>query len=131
MDNSPPLRVVTTSQIVAEYGGDGSLRASDRMPDVSVRNHDQQISVLADWTDGKHLVVLLNARTEEQAAVSKSLPNLRIESITTARLDEGGRKLLGTEGKILVLRADGYVGFRDGFDHLRELDAYAQQNGLR
>lgn len=93
-----------------------------------------KISVLADWTDGKHLVVLLNARTEEQAAVSKSLPtlpNLRIESITTARLDEGGRKLLGTEGKILVLRADGYVGFRDGFDHLRELDAYAQQNGLR
>jgi hypothetical protein len=55
-----------SSSIVAEHGGDGDLKAGDRMPDLGLRKAGFPSSLLEDWTDGRHLVLLVNASAAEE-----------------------------------------------------------------
>jgi 2-polyprenyl-6-methoxyphenol hydroxylase-like FAD-dependent oxidoreductase len=44
-----------SSSIVADHGGDGSLRAGDRMPDLTLDAKNGGSTLLGDWTEAKHL----------------------------------------------------------------------------
>ena len=50
------------SSIVADHGGDGSLRSGDRMPDLPT---GQGSTLLQHWTNARHLAILLNATAAE------------------------------------------------------------------
>jgi hypothetical protein len=114
------------SSVVVDAGGDGTLRAGDRMPDFSVGDS----TLLGDWTEPRHLAVLLDASAALVEAVRQALPAALVKAVHTAGLDEEGRRALGGDAKLLVVRPDGYVGFRGPLEAETERAAYARQDGL-
>jgi hypothetical protein len=119
-----------SSSIVADHGGDGALRAGDRMPDLTLRSAEKSSSLLHDWTDGKHFALLLGATRQEVQQVESGLAHARIIVLPASDFDEEGRRLLGKENKLLIVRPDGYVGFRGSISRPSEWEAYARQDGL-
>jgi hypothetical protein len=121
-----------SSAIVADHGGDGELRAGDRLPELRRNAENGGRSVLEDWTDGRHLVLVVNSELGEEEAVElqSALPHANVRSVATPEFDEDAVRLLGAEEKILVVRPDGYIGFRGPLDRVLELEAYARQDGL-
>jgi 2-polyprenyl-6-methoxyphenol hydroxylase-like FAD-dependent oxidoreductase len=100
-----------------DHGGDGVLRAGDRLPDLSLASRG---TLLGDWTDGKPFVVSVNG-------AKSALSNLRNVEIATEELDDEGRRLLGDHEKLLIVRPDGYLGYRGG---VKGAAAYLQMVGL-
>lgn len=118
------------SSIVADHGGDGELKAGDRLPDLTLRANGSRSTLLEDWTDAHHLVLPLDASEPEIGDLRASMPHARIEPINAADLDETGRRLLGSEKKLLIVRPDGYVGFRGPIDSRSGWLEYAAQDAL-
>jgi len=116
-----------SSSIVSDHGGDGALRAGDRMPDLTLRNS----TLLEDWTDGKPLALALDATDQEIQQVESGLQHARVLPLRASDFDDEGRRLLGTEGKLLIIRPDGYVGFRGSISRPSQWEAYARQDGLK
>jgi 2-polyprenyl-6-methoxyphenol hydroxylase-like FAD-dependent oxidoreductase len=104
------------SQIVEDLGGDGTLRAGDRLPDLSVGAG----TLLGDWQEATPLLVLVNPEQPwEQAGV-------RVTLVTADMLNDEGRACLGIDPKAILVRPDGYVGFRGPVAELAEhLQMYA------
>jgi 2-polyprenyl-6-methoxyphenol hydroxylase-like FAD-dependent oxidoreductase len=116
-----------SSSIVADHGGDGSLRAGDRLPDLARRGSS---TLLEAWTDGKHLAILLDATDAEAQNLTTHLGHAGILRLQANDLDEEGRRMLGTQKKLYIVRPDGYIGFRGPITNSAELAAYARQDGL-
>jgi 2-polyprenyl-6-methoxyphenol hydroxylase-like FAD-dependent oxidoreductase len=112
---------------VHDHGGDGSLRAGDRMPDLSLKELG---GILQDWKDAKHLAILVNAEQGEIEDLTASLRQATTRPVKSSDLDENGSGLLGQDKKILIVRPDGYIGFRGSFEHLEQLSEYARQDAL-
>jgi 2-polyprenyl-6-methoxyphenol hydroxylase-like FAD-dependent oxidoreductase len=119
-----------SSSIVSDHGGDGSLRAGDRMPDLTLLHKEDRATLLADWTDGKHLVLLLGATDSESGEFTTHFTHARIIHVHASDLDLEGQRLLGVEKKLLIVRPDGYIGFRGSIEKRDDLEAYARQDGL-
>ena len=119
-----------SSSIVADYGGDGHLRAGDRLPDLPLRNSDGRSSLLQDWTAPRHRVFCLNSDKDDVEKLRNDLRYAEVVPLATADLGENGRRLLGDDGKMFVLRPDGYLGFRGRMGFQPELMNYAEQDGL-
>jgi 2-polyprenyl-6-methoxyphenol hydroxylase-like FAD-dependent oxidoreductase len=121
-----------SSAIVADHGGDGELRAGDRLPELRRSAENGGRSVLEDWTEGRHLVLVVNSELGEEEAVElqTALQHAIVRSVSTPEFDEDAVRLLGAEEKILVVRPDGYIGFRGPLDRVLELEVYARQDGL-
>ncbi len=119
-----------SSSIVADYGGDGELEAGDRLPDLEIVTSGQPTTLLRDWTDGKHLAVLLNATESDRREISIRLRRTTVVSLQDNELDKEGRRSLGTEKALFVVRPDGYIGFRGPLSKSTELDDYARQDCL-
>jgi hypothetical protein len=58
------------------------------------------------------------------------LRDAEVVSLSTSDLDDEGKRLLGDDGKIFVLRPDGYVGFRARMGFQVELMNYARVNAF-
>jgi len=80
------------------------------LPDLPVRNMGQQSSLLEAWTVPRHRVLCLNLDKDDVETLKNDLRHA--VPLATADLEEEGRRLLGDEGKMFVLRPDGYLGFR-------------------
>jgi len=119
-----------SSSIVVDYGGDGHLRAGDRLPDLSLRNGGLQSTLLQDWTTPRHRVFGLNLDEDDIETLRNDLRHADVIHLATADLDAEGRYLLGDDGKMFVLRPDGYVGFRGRMGYQAELMNYARQEAL-
>jgi len=119
-----------SSSIVRDFGGDGDLRAGDRMPDITLLSPGDQTTLLRSWTDARHLVLVINCSTLEVAQVRSDLPEADVVSVCTPQLDDEGIGLLGTKKKVVIVRPDGYVGFRGAMKHRAEWRRYALQDGL-
>jgi 2-polyprenyl-6-methoxyphenol hydroxylase-like FAD-dependent oxidoreductase len=119
-----------SSSAVRDYGGDGHLRAGDRVPDLSLKNGDGGSSLLRDWTSAKHRVIGLNLDQDDIETLRTSVPNADVVPLSSAELGYEGRKLFGDDGKLFVLRPDGYLGFRAPMGFNVELMNYARQDGL-
>lgn len=119
-----------SSSIVMDKGGDGALRAGDRMPDITIKGITDGPTLLRDWTSSKHLAVVLNSSPQERVEVQSSLPAAEVFALDSSALDEEGNRLLGTEEKLVLLRPDGYIGFRGPLARREEWMAYASQDAL-
>ena len=118
------------SSIVRDFGGDGDLRAGDRLPDLTVLNPGDQTTLLNAWTDGRHLALVMNGSSVEIAQVRQDLPEADVMPVYTPQLDDEGIGLLGIKKKVIILRPDGYVGFRGLMKYRSEWRKYALQDGL-
>ncbi len=118
-----------SSSIVSDQGGDGSLRAGDRMPDLALDDTNGRSSLLTDWTDGGHLALLYRGTEAEALQVRNRFKQVRLLVLQPDQLDIAGKLLLGLEEKLLLLRPDGYVGYR-GPLAASALNDYAIQNAL-
>jgi 2-polyprenyl-6-methoxyphenol hydroxylase-like FAD-dependent oxidoreductase len=119
-----------SSSIVHDYGGDGHLRAGDRLADVRLRNRVGQSTLLGDWTTSRHRVIGLNLDMDDLETLRNGVRHADVVSLSTAELDYEGRKLFGDDGKMFVLRPDGYLGFRSPIGFQAELMEYARQDAL-
>ena len=119
-----------SSSIVHDYGGDGHLRAGDRVPDLPLRGPSRQTSLLEDWTIPRHRVFGLNLDQDDIQLMRTDLPNVDVVALAASELDHEGRRLIGDDGKIFVLRPDGYLGFRSPMGFRAELLRYAKQEAL-
>ena len=119
-----------SSSAVRDYGGDGHLRAGDRVPDLWLKNRDGDSSLLGDWTSAKHRVIGLNLDQDDIETLRTSVSRADVVPLSSAELGYEGRKLFGDDGKLFVLRPDGYLGFRAPMGYNVELMNYARQDGL-
>lgn len=119
-----------SSSIVVDHGGDGGLRAGDRMPDLTVRLNDTGTTLLSGWTEARHLAIPYNADAYELSEIKARMPVADVYPLDGSELDEQGRELLGQHKKLLILRPDGYIGFRGPIDKHDEWAAYVNQDGL-
>jgi hypothetical protein len=119
-----------SSSIVADRGGDGDLRAGDRMPDLSMNDGGEGATLLQKWTAAKHLAIVLNGSATETAEIQVGLPQAELAQVSTPDLDDEGLRFLGIEKKLLIVRPDGYVGFRGPIDKTTEWHAYGHQDAL-
>jgi hypothetical protein len=100
------------------------------MPDLTLLHKEDRATLLADWTDGKHLVLLLGATDSESGEFTTHFTHARIIHVHASDLDLEGQRLLGVEKKLLIVRPDGYIGFRGSIEKRDDLEAYARQDGL-
>jgi 2-polyprenyl-6-methoxyphenol hydroxylase-like FAD-dependent oxidoreductase len=119
-----------SSSAVHDYGGDGGLRAGDRMPDLRIGQLDQAPTLLQDWRDARYIVVLLNSGEDDRERIANAFAGCRIVSLHSVDLDDLGQALLGKNRKILIVRPDGHVGLRGRIDRPGEWNIYARQDGL-
>ncbi|HMG87920.1 MAG TPA: FAD-dependent monooxygenase [Terracidiphilus sp.] len=121
-----------SSSIVADFGSDGHLRAGDRLPDLPLRNRIVRSRLLEDWTAPKHRVFGLNLDKDDIETMKNELRDADADVVSVATSDfyDDGRRLLGDDGKIFVLRPDGYVGFRSRMGFQAELMNYARRNAF-
>lgn len=119
-----------SSSAVQDYGGDGHLRAGDRLPDLPLHNPGARSTLLADWTSPRHRVIGLNLDKDDIETLERSFPRADVFPLSTNELQYEGRKLLGDDGKLFVLRPDGYVGFRAPMGFNVELMNYARLIGI-
>ena len=76
----------------------------------------------------RHRVFGLNLDQDDSRSMRTELPNADVYGYS--RSGVSGRRLFGDDGKILVLRPDGYLGFRSRISFRVELLKYARQEGL-
>ncbi len=118
-----------SSSIVRDLGGDGALRAGDRMPDLNLVNNGS-VTLLSHWTSAQHRIVMLNREVAKVEPITTTLPNAEIVAIRSADLDDAGKNELGSEPKLVVLRPDGYIGFRGPLNRSQEFAEYVRQDAL-
>ncbi|MGA7243106.1 MAG: FAD-dependent monooxygenase [Terracidiphilus sp.] len=118
------------SSIVADYGGDGHLKAGDRLPDLGLRNGGARSTLLKAWTTPRHRVFGLNLDKDDIETLRTNLRCADVVALATSDLEDEGRRLLGDDGKMFVLRPDGYLGFRARMGYQAELMNYARQDAL-
>ena len=119
-----------SSSAVRDYGGDGHLRAGDRVPDLPLKHANGRSSLLEDWTSPWHRVIALNLDADDVQTLRNSVQRADVVPLKTAELGYDGRRLFGDDGKLFVLRPDGYLGFRAPMGFNVELMHYARQSGM-
>ncbi|WP_446745122.1 FAD-dependent monooxygenase [Silvibacterium acidisoli] len=115
------------SPAVTDRGGDGDLRAGDRMPDLPL---GRARSLLEAWTSPHHLAVLCGASKKDVEEFRQQLPAADIFAIDAAQLDAAGVKAIGQDPKVLLIRPDGYIGFRGPLDQPEAWAGYARRVGI-
>lgn len=120
-----------SSPVVSDHGGEGELRAGDRLPDLELLHHASGSStLLGRWTSGRHLAISVEATEAQVSEPGAPLSNVDVIFLSAANLDVEGRRLLGAKPSLLLVRPDGYIGFRGSLDQPENWRAYGRQDGL-
>ena len=119
-----------TSSIVVDHGGDGELRAGDRLPDLTLHYPGERLALLREWTEARHLILVINGSDAEVDQVRLNIPQAEVVPLHLPQLDDEGINLLGITKKIVIVRPDGYVGFRGPIARKQEWLEYARQDAL-
>jgi 2-polyprenyl-6-methoxyphenol hydroxylase-like FAD-dependent oxidoreductase len=118
------------SSVVVDHGGDGDLRAGDRLPDLTLHYPGEKVTLLHDWTEARHLALVINGSDAEVDLVRLNIPEAEVIPLHLPQLDDEGINLLGITKKIVIVRPDGYVGFRGPIGRKQEWLDYARQDAL-
>lgn len=102
----------------------------DRLPDLDILASGRRSTLLGDWTDARHLVLLINVPDSQSRAIQRDVDQTKFVSLSPDDLDDSAQRLLGTEPKVLIVRPDGYIGFRGPVSKTAELSAYLRQDRL-
>ena len=108
------------SSLVVEHDHGGSLRAGDRLPvwELGFRNFP---------SSSGSLVLAINLPDLNE--LQERLPRATIVPVNSQG-DARVEHFLGAGQKIVVVRPDGYIGFRGSIKNREELDNYASKTGL-
>ncbi len=122
------------SSAVIDCGGEGSLRAGDRVPNLDLLRTDGKTEpLLKDLCTGRHLIVAVDGPAA--SFLQGEMPHADVLSLSRRELTEKTRAELaasfGNESRILIIRPDGYLGFRGGPHNGVELDQYVNRVGLK
>ena len=117
-----------SSSVVEDLGGDGALRAGDRLPDLKCEAEQRRYYRIGPFPGIEYSDLISTTTMSRRCRTTCAMPMLL--SWLTADLDDEGKHLLGREAKMLVLRPDGYVGFRSKAGYQAELMDYARQDAL-
>jgi hypothetical protein len=119
-----------SSSIVHDFGGDGDLEAGERMPDLTLLNPGDQTTLLREGKGPAHLALVVNGSATDVAMLRSDLPEADVVPVYTPHLDDEGINLLGTKKKVVIVRPDGYIGFRGSLKHRNDWRQYAVQDGI-
>ncbi|HUN86113.1 MAG TPA: FAD-dependent monooxygenase [Terracidiphilus sp.] len=119
-----------SSSIVSDFGGDGYLSAGDRLPDLGLRKGGLNYTLLHDWTEPKHLALLLDPTAAEVAEIKAALPLTTVVTLSYRDLLQEGLRALGPDRKLLIVRPDGYIGFRGQVEPRTPWTEYAEQDAI-
>jgi hypothetical protein len=72
----------------------------------------------------------VNATEGQVAELKTALTEVDLLPIAAANVGEEGRRLLGDKPSLLLVRPDGYIGFRGPLDKSDQWRAYARQDAL-
>ena len=72
----------------------------------------------------------LNLDKDDIETLRDGLHHADVVPLATSDLEYEGRKLFGDDGKMFVLRPDGYLGFRSPMGFQVELMHYAAHNAM-
>ena len=100
------------------------------MPDLELLPGGEEVTLLHNWTIATHLAILLNANQSEIEDITTTFPRVNVIPLQSSSLNVAGTNLLGKDRKLLIVRPDGYVGFRAPIDDRPERMAYARQDQL-
>jgi hypothetical protein len=78
----------------------------------------------------KHVALVINGSDAEKARIRSEMPDAEVMPLCTPQLDDEGIRLLGTHKKVIMVRPDGYVGFRGSMAQEEERHSYARMVGL-
>jgi len=122
------------SSIVVDCGGEGSLRAGDRMPDLDLAaTGNGRRNLLAPLQHASHLAIALDVPNEDE--LRRRIPRAEFLSIHTEQLTESARenlhRTLGRRDRIIIVRPDGYIGLRASSRDAAKLDEYARHMALQ
>jgi hypothetical protein len=106
------------SPAVRDAGGAGTLHAGDRAPDADLVGKTR---LLAPLRDARALALVVDGAV---ALARELLPETHVVSLGAALLDPHARAAYGT-GTLVVVRPDGYVGYRGPAGDRDALLAYA------
>ena len=118
------------SSIVVDLGGAGTLRAGDRMPNPDLLWNDRRMRVLDPLSSVRHLVIGLDVKN--RGLIQERVPQSDCLFLNATGLTQGREEitgLLGGPGALVVIRPDGYVGFRGSAADLDRLGDYARKVG--
>ena len=118
-----------SSSIVKDFSGDGYLWAGDRLPDLTLKHHENA-TLLENWTEARHLALLLEPSAADIAEIKEGLPLALLMTVRRNNLDEEGLRALGSNPKFLIVRPDGYIGFRGIVEPHMPWTEYAEQDAL-
>ncbi len=118
-----------SSSAVYDHGGDGELRAGDRFPDLAWCTPGKE-TMLGSWTEPMHLALLVNGSESLAQELQSGLRHARVGSVHMPEMDNEGRRLLGAEKKLVIVRPDGYVGYRGPLMPHHDWASYVQQDAL-
>ncbi len=110
------------SSIVTDCGGSGSLRAGDRMP-----NPDVDGPLLEPLHQGGHLGIAIDP--VDRAGLRERLPGANWRFVNNSDLDPESLHQLGPGGTVLIVRPDGYIGFRGTARDQTAITEYARRTG--
>ncbi len=118
------------SSIAEDHAGRGAIHAGDRVPNPDVLLPDgERVRLLDGLRSGQPL--LLTYGCKDSVAIEAAAPGMR-----PLHLDRSGdesaevREIFGDGASILLVRPDGYLGFRGSDRHTEQLGAYAQRMGF-
>ena len=117
------------SSAVYDHGGDGELRAGDRFPDLAQRASANG-TLLGAWTEPVHLAFVLNGSETDAEELQSGLRHARVGLLRMTEMDNEGRRLFGTERKLVIVRPDGYVGYRGPLLPHGDWASYVRQDAL-
>jgi 2-polyprenyl-6-methoxyphenol hydroxylase-like FAD-dependent oxidoreductase len=123
------------SSVVIDCGGPGELKAGDRMPNPDL-HAGERTPLLAPLSDARPLVLAVDV--PDEARLHERVPRanfLAMNSSTGAAsagraMDAVLTRLVGKGGRILVVRPDGYIGFRGGLADFSKLAEYSQLTAI-
>jgi hypothetical protein len=72
----------------------------------------------------------MNTTLREKAELEKQLVRAKVVTIASSQLDDEGRRLLGVERKVFIVRPDGYIGYRGSRSRSAEFASYVKQDGI-
>jgi 2-polyprenyl-6-methoxyphenol hydroxylase-like FAD-dependent oxidoreductase len=120
----------SSSSIVWDFGGDGDLGAGERLADLTLLTPGDRTTLLHEWNHARHLALVVNGSALELAQIREDLPEADVVPLYTPQLDDEGIGLLGIKKKVVIVRPDGYVGFRAPMKYRGEWIKYGLQDGL-
>jgi 2-polyprenyl-6-methoxyphenol hydroxylase-like FAD-dependent oxidoreductase len=118
------------SSAVEEHDKHGSLRAGDRVPNPTLQFQSGLSRPLLDGLkNGRHLAIAWNltdperVRTTLNGAEFNQLLRADLTSESATELED----LFGSKNELLIVRPDGYLGFRGSGSHPEQIEQYARK----